>query len=433
MSWFSDIIDAVVDTAEDVGGAVVSAVTDAVNWTGDLFGGDLGTQAMSVPEFVEQVRGGNSQQWHEGVQRAKELSDAHSTASQHMGRLLSDLEASWTGKASDAAHTRVKKLADVVTSASTSFAMNSKSLEAVAGGFDHAKLTLKEMPPPPDKSFGDILTPWDTDTEAAINRYNQRANDNLAIYDSYSRQAQAAVTTLQRDYGQLGFYDGGDVTLAAGRGRPEQHGSSGAHHRAAPDHTPAAGPGSVSAASRPAGYALDGHRPSPAPVAQPYPADHTVTAAASPVVVHPSSLPGDGVPNPAGGGSAAQPWSGGDGDVPPRGSARFAHTQTPAEREETSQKPTGAGAGIPKAGRQSGATFAPSGPHTGSSSPGPRAGGRVSAAAGGVAPGGRAPGGDDGEHLRKVGLTDATAITGDLEKTIDPTTGLTITPPTIGA
>ncbi|WP_410637678.1 DUF3558 family protein [Amycolatopsis sp. lyj-346] len=129
--------------------------------------------------------------------------------------LTSALESAWTGGASDAARERLKPLTASATSASTTLDRNSTLAQAQIDQFHRMKNSLHPdvKDQPPTRSAWDVATPWDTDTEAKINQYNRKAQENVERYNAYSRQSSSNTAARTIDYGQLREYTGGDFTV----------------------------------------------------------------------------------------------------------------------------------------------------------------------------------------------------------------------------
>ncbi|SEB38918.1 hypothetical protein SAMN04489727_1276 [Amycolatopsis tolypomycina] len=417
------LLDDAKDGIKNLAHGAEEMVSGAVNAVGDFFRGDVGTQPVPVPEFVEQVRNGNTASWYQGVDKAAALSKSHTGVDHTVSGLLTRLESSWTGAGSDAARQKIQKFRDVTADAATTFTGNGNSLKMVAGSFDTAKHTMDPMPPRPDKSVVDVLTPWTTDTEAAIGNYNNTAAKNLAIYKTYEAQAGAGSSQLTVDYGQLGAFDGGAITVTdtpAGKKPRGTRRDTSTPVTSRADVTPP--PPSTTPGSHDIAGARDVTVPGRGE--QPLPSDRggqdTTTAGFTPspisTGVGPSTLPAPTAPGVStGGGSSPYLGMGGlTGGVGGLGSDSGAG-RAPGGGGRT-------GAGAPGEGVRGGTTV-----------PSRGAGARGPAGTSGMAPGpGRGKGSEeDQEHQRKYVL-DTTLFDEDGNEITDPVNGLPAVPPTIG-
>ncbi|WP_219148224.1 hypothetical protein [Amycolatopsis sp. TNS106] len=397
-----------------------------VEWTGKVLAGDVGAQPVPVPTFVAQVHAGNSRPWHEAAGQAEQAAKGQGDHAGTLREIIGDLESSWAGTGADAARERIHKLYTVADSADRSMARNQQVVLTAASGYEHTKATLKPMPPRPDKSFGDVISPWDTDTEKAINDYNDKAKFNLTTYKRYESQLQQTQGDLQGDYGQLGFYDGADIALAP----PPKKGVT------PPPGHPSPSPGAEGRSDGDSGgyVGSSGFTPSPAPGHTPgqvtpgtgahvgagsgVGADHTAISGYNPASRDGLSTPTIPAPSNGPSGSArGETGLGVGGGVVPGAPGSVGG---PGGR---------ASGGVPGAGRGSGAGVL-GGPSAGETG---RAGSRLTGAGAPGAPGAMAPGArgakaEDTEHARKYGLDEAPITVGD----IDPETGYPVVPPTIG-
>jgi uncharacterized protein YukE len=189
--------------AEEAGSALVHTVQDAVGWAGDLFAGNVGVQAMPVPAVVSHVMAGNSSSWTTSGIGSGDAAAAHHQIAAELTAMLNNLEPTWTGKGAEGAKQRTKAFSDVVERAAKTLGSNGSNVTDAAYGFELAKRSMEPMGERPDKSFFDVATPWDTDTEDAIAAYNAKAQKNLEIYNAYVAHLEGQGQGLSGDYGQL--------------------------------------------------------------------------------------------------------------------------------------------------------------------------------------------------------------------------------------
>lgn len=461
MSFFDFIGDAASaawDGMENAAGAVADAVDwvgdradDVIGWFGDLFTGNLGTQVVPAPDLVRRVQDSKgATNWHEGVATATTLAGEHGAISDRIRDISGRLEHAWTGSAAQAAQARLRPLGEVTAAAERTFAANAANLSDIANGFDFMRGSLEPMPPvPPHKTFGDIISIQDTDTEKAIYDYNGTAQRNIERYNDYANHAKGNGGQLTNDYGWIDDYRGGDVTITRETTPPGPR----------PGPPPGPGPG------RDRGFQL-----TPPPGPGPDPEDRGPGPKPGPSPVEPKER---AVPPPESStghderDKAPEPWSdqtdtagytpsdaGRSGTVPPPAAS-------PATRTGGGGLPsvTYGGVGGPDAGLVAGG---PGGARGGglTAGPGSRVGAGLSgsettgtARAGGagastgsanrgtpLAPGAGGAGagnrGEDREHQRHYGVADdslfAAAADDDSGVPIDPRTGLRVPPSTIG-
>ncbi len=423
MSLWEDARNAVGHAVHAVESEVGRGVHAARDWTRNLIspnGGVVGVQP--IEQETPKILAGSSQPWHDGAATAKALAGRTRALSDRVLDVSRVFESAWTGQSADAANAHVTKVGRVLDSTSATLDVNSGNVSSVAESYDHTRNNMVPLPStPPEAGFWDRAAPWDTDTEDAVNKYNADAQRNLELYRTYAASTEQHGSALQSDYGELGMFDGGDITLTKEPATsPSAHGTTGRlgeqPHQVSPPPstvTPPAVSSMTPPVTVPGGHDTGG-LPSPE-----LSGDDTTTAGYVPPAATPPGLgsianppPGSSVPNtpsptPSPGGGFGYP--GGPGGGGP-----------------------GSG-GVPGGGRRSGARGGlVEEPVRGGSAGAGRTGGKLNGSPGGLAPGGRGKTEEDREHQRKYVRDDDTLFTDDDREELDPVTGLPAVPPTIG-
>ncbi|WP_191259277.1 hypothetical protein [Amycolatopsis oliviviridis] len=426
---------ALANEAEKIGTAVVRTAKEAVEWAGDVLSGNVGAQAMPVPEVVRLVQAGDSSSWFQNSDTAHLASNKHSQVAAKLSNMLNNLEPAWTGKAAEGARVRTKAFTTVVDSAGSALNANGDNVADSAHGFNRAKGSMEPMGDPPDKGFFDVASPWDTDTERAINEYNAKAQRNLGIYNSYAAHVDSQGQGLRADYGEMvpefGSSSTGDSAPVRGFGVRSDTGGdhparSGGHPvtpmvGGAPPPGPVAGPG----------HAGSGSVSGPGSVNVPATSGSHVndgTTAAGYTPLDPRTgltlpnTPIPGVPAPGSG-----PTAGGVNLVGGPGGSGAAGGLGAAG------KPREVG-GVPGGGRQTGARGLAEESGRGGAGASRGGSGRLAGGPAGIAPGpARGAKEEDKERQRKYVQDEDTLFTDEDKKSVDPVTGLPPAPPTIGA
>lgn len=425
---------ALVNEAEKVGTATVRTARDAVQWAGDVLAGNVGTQAMPVPEVVKLVLAGDSSSWFQSSDTARLASNEHGQIAAKLSNMLNNLEPAWTGKAAESARARTKTFTTVVDSVGSALNANGSNVGDSAHGFNQAKGSMDPMGDPPDKSFFDAASPWDTDTEKAIDEYNAKAQKNLGIYNSYAAHVDSQGQGLRTDYGQISPEFGSSSASPAEPSsvQARRDTAAGAKSTGGAPHTPVVTPpatphpAAVSPGGAPGGSGPEGGQFVPGPGSSPQTgSEDTRAAARTPPSLLPGGLPpGSTVPfGPDGTTSVGNPqltggvdFLGGPGGGP--GGSRLG-TGEP---------------GLPGGGRQTGARGIDE-PGRGGAAGGRSAGSRVSGGMPGMVPGAaRGAKEEDKERQRKYVQDEAGVFSEEDRKAArDPITGLPPAPPVIGA
>ena len=210
-----------------------------------------------VARLVRQVKAGSATEWESGVQVARQLAESHAEISDRGRRALTVLESAWTGGGAEAAQAKIKPAIEATHEAANTYEGNARTLADGASTFDQLKSALIPMPDaPPTRNFYDKITPWDTDTEDAINEFKHLEEQNRRIYESYEQSTRSMSQQIRIDYGQLDDEFDTDLAIAeddsAGKGKGTGtitfHESGGAQGTTGPGSSPAAW-GSGAAAS----------------------------------------------------------------------------------------------------------------------------------------------------------------------------------------
>ncbi len=427
---------AMVREAEEAGSAVVRSAHDAVRWAGDLFAGDVGVQAMSVPAVVDQVMAGDSTSWNECGRTSAGTGAAHHEIAAALTGMLNNLESTWTGGGAVAAAGQAKSFSDLVTRAAMTLSSNGTNVTDAAYGFELAKRSMEPMGAPPDKSFFDVATPWDTDTEDAVAAYNAKAEKNLRIYNCYVQHLGVQGAGLSGDYGQLSAQPATDhVTSTDPRGVTTQRSDLDTRRPMKPPRdratadTPAVDTGRATTETRNVDPQTTAHGTGSQIEAGPR--DRRESAAPAPEGTVSAGLAGS---TSGPGGSAVL---GGVGAALPLGEGAVAAAPVGSEARWLTGI-AAPGTGVPKLGAPKGTAGVPG---TGlRAQAGPAISGSASSARGTAGSAGIAPGGSrresstDTEHERKYIRNENTVFDDDdNDGLVDPRTGFVPVRPTLGA
>ncbi|MBB4685312.1 WXG100 family type VII secretion target [Amycolatopsis jiangsuensis] len=388
---------------------------------------------VPIEEIVSQVLAGDTGGWHEGATAARELATEQEALSQDLSRTLAKLESTWSGQSSELAASRMQKLRASTIDGGQTFTDNGGTHTTGISMHDALRNRLTPLPPKPGLAPGSRVDWYDYDMLSKVTEYNDTAQQNLELYQDFTTQTQGNSQQLKTDYGTIGAYDGGDVTIdrqspgpQKSTGGPGPNGPSGGAPTA-PGSTP--GPGTA-----PATQHLPGQDPS-APgtgAGSGTGSDQTTTAGSVPPSSGPLVPGGGNGPNGYGPGSGPGSGPGFAGGFGGAGAAGGGIAARLGGGGGTSARfGSGGTAGGPEAG-----PGARSGSGAGESAASRVGGGRGTAGAKGMS-GAAAPGGqrgkkeEDEEHERKYVLD--VDLFADDDKAVDPATGMRPVPPTLGA
>lgn len=402
-----------------------------------------GHATMSGKAVYDMIHGGPGT-WT--MDRAHDAAKAQSTTQHEINdeihSIAGEIRASWTGDAAEGANGATRPLSD---GALMSSMMLDSAYQVHATQGQHFSHTYNSVEPvadsPPETGTWDSMTPWDTDTEDAVNRHNAASRRNVELYHAYGDTSDASTSGMPTEYARFPEFNG-DFAVAANQDgpgggsqvAPPQTGNSTAAASYNPGGGTAAAPG---AAGQPAtaGAPLPGGGQQQAP--GPTMGSGPTGTGAPPSGTGPAA-PGGGVPrggiNPGLGaaalaGGAMGAGAAGDDSVRSgrgigaRGGSGSGGGGTAAGRGATGAPGQGAGTGA-RTGAAPGAAAAAEAAAARGAASGPA--GRAGAAGAPLGAGaGRGQGGDDEDHQRKTVLEepDAEGLFGTDQMTAPPVIG----------
>ncbi|GAB3357265.1 hypothetical protein [Amycolatopsis echigonensis] len=413
-------------------------------------------QELTVPieDIVKEVQASDPSSWHTGATYAREVASELEAISQDMSGTLTKLESSWTGQGADLVAERLRKVRASAIDAHQAFAANENTHSTGIAMHENLRNQLTSIPPAPTGSPTPAMGLMNADVLSKLIEHDTAQQKNLDTYEKFTSDSQGNTQQLEVDYGKIGTYDGGDVTIQqhpSTEAKPQpgpaapvsQHHSPGGTSYHSPAGTSSTfNPGTAPTGASPHSYSTPNTVPDTGN-------DHTSTSAYTPPPASGSNVDTSwrgGTRTPAASGPGNEfgitPISGlGDGrlgGISERlgGSGRYGS----GYGSEGGSGRTGTGTGSGKSGGSSGRLGGEAGPRSGAGAS-EGAASRVTAERG--TPGGKglsgaaAPGGqrgkkeEDEEHERKYVLD--VDLFADDGTAVDPETGMRPTPPTLGA
>ncbi|MFC4858167.1 hypothetical protein [Actinophytocola glycyrrhizae] len=194
----------------------------------------------------------------ETLQAAQHVSSAESAAEQaraeRIRRLLATIESGWRGSAADGAQGAALPLARHAAEGAEYLHIAQDLLDRQAGSFHRAAADVEPMPPEPAADLLDQVVPFDVDTDAQTQAYQQKAQHNIRVFEGYDNASNHNETHLPRQFSST-THSGGGISVTPA-------------DTVAVDDTPRnAGPDDVTRDQASVdGTAPSGHRPAPGPV-----------------------------------------------------------------------------------------------------------------------------------------------------------------------
>ncbi|NKQ58148.1 hypothetical protein HFP15_35345 [Amycolatopsis sp. K13G38] len=206
-------------TAEVLGGPAVTAAIEGGKALTKLFGGTetiAGQATMSPEALVKMITSGAGPEGLEGERQENSAkAQTQNQIETDTRRHMTTLESAWTGGGADAAREKLQAATVPVANSSQAMVTNAGVITSQIDSFTNLKNSLHSdvTDNPPQKSFWDTVTPWDTDTENAINANNAKVQENLQAYNTYAQSSQANAPQLKTDYGQVTNLGGGNFEI----------------------------------------------------------------------------------------------------------------------------------------------------------------------------------------------------------------------------
>jgi len=116
-------------------------------------------------------------------------------------RVGETLGESWTGASADAAQAAGNPINQAMIQMQDSLRQADHSLSNQVYQFNYNKAQLKNMPADkPDTNMWDDVTPWDTDTEDAVNSYNSEESHNRKVYSEFQSASNTNRGELPKEF-----------------------------------------------------------------------------------------------------------------------------------------------------------------------------------------------------------------------------------------
>jgi len=144
-------------------------------------------EAFSGAQIYAQMHGGKGTGSAQlAANKAAELEQGYAVVEARLKKVGETLGEAWTGASSDAAQAAGNPINQAMIQMQDALRQADRSLSNQVYQFNYNKSQLKDMPASkPDTNFWDDVTPWDTDTEDAVNAYNGDESHNRTVYKEF--------------------------------------------------------------------------------------------------------------------------------------------------------------------------------------------------------------------------------------------------------
>ncbi len=136
-----------------------------------------------------------------GANAATSLETTYASIETRLKRVGETLGESWTGASADAAQAAGNPINQAMMEMQDALRQADRSLSNQVYQFNHNKAQLKNMPADkPETGFWDDATPWDTDTEDAVNSYNSEESHNRKVYSEFQSASNTNRGDLPKEF-----------------------------------------------------------------------------------------------------------------------------------------------------------------------------------------------------------------------------------------
>jgi uncharacterized protein YukE len=142
---------------------------------------------FSGHEIYAQMTGGKGTgSAQNAATKASELERAYAGVEARLKKVGETLGEAWTGTSADAAQAAANPISQAMIQMQDALRQADHSLSNQVYQFNYNKGQLKNMPASkPETGFWDDVSPWDTDTEDAVNSYNSEESHNRKVYSEF--------------------------------------------------------------------------------------------------------------------------------------------------------------------------------------------------------------------------------------------------------
>ncbi|PXY35257.1 hypothetical protein BAY59_04440 [Prauserella coralliicola] len=214
------------------GAATYGAATQ--NEAGSYSGGD-GSRTIDAYQIWEQVTTGpGAGSINEGQISANTLQRVYQDRVTQIDELNRVMDQAWQGEGADAARSGAHPLKEWMQDSGDKLQESDRALGEQSAAFETVYSRVQPIPKePPESGFLNDITPWETDTDRAINDYNTKAQANVDAFNEYFKASSAngerlpTYSALDGEVGDVNVDEngGGDDERKPGDGTDKPGGS----------------------------------------------------------------------------------------------------------------------------------------------------------------------------------------------------------------
>ncbi|EHR63951.1 hypothetical protein [Saccharomonospora cyanea] len=190
------------------GGAAYGAMTQ--DEAGD-YSADAGGRQLNAHQIYEQLRAGdNGSSLMTGRDSASTLKNSFGERIGEMDALASRMDEAWQGDSAEAAKAGAHPLKQWLEDSQIKLYESDNTMASQLDAFNTVMSQVQPVPAqPPESDFLNDITPWETDTDRAIQQYNAMAQANVEAYNAYyaasssNAQSMPNYSTVDGEFGDV--------------------------------------------------------------------------------------------------------------------------------------------------------------------------------------------------------------------------------------
>ncbi|NKE56139.1 WXG100 family type VII secretion target, partial [Lentzea sp. PSKA42] len=157
---------------------------------------------FSGHEIYAQMTGGpGTGSAQNAANKAAELERTYAGVEARLKKVGETLGEAWTGTSADAAQAAGNPIKQAMVQMQDALRQADHSLSNQVYQFNYNKGQLKDMPASkPDTGFWDDVSPWDTDAEDAVNKYNSEESHNRKVYSEFQSASNTNRGDLPKEF-----------------------------------------------------------------------------------------------------------------------------------------------------------------------------------------------------------------------------------------
>jgi hypothetical protein len=195
---------------------------------------DAAASGLTAEQILEAMRGpaANGTATLDAASRAHgEVQAGHVELESMTKKLIGTMAEAWRGDAAELAHSRLNPMVSTLQLSQDDLARAKDLTSRQSDSFHDAANALVPVPPKPNNNLLNVMTPWHTDLDDEINRWNAAQSRNIQVYASYTSASTYNHDGMPTSYGDVSSTDQPvNVRLSDpghGAGEPIGNGSSG--------------------------------------------------------------------------------------------------------------------------------------------------------------------------------------------------------------